>query len=491
MLHAECNALSGAACNREGVRGDTKRRRAGESGQPAEHVWRGAGAVHAAGEDLGHCPRAAPGGLQVRGVPLAHGRAIPSRRNLERLQNALQWSTNGTLVPLESAEWDRLLVLAGHGMPRPANGPDARNRVELPDRCAVYAYQYEQRSFPTQWSRRIMEIERETQGGMHCMLYRPPTFMRPDSMTRMYEHWYDADTVEQYVQDLNERRRRWEQRVEEYEVRHIYSMPSGHLFALAALARAGGAARDRTRASPDAPGVAGPPLSKLLDRPRRSCHAVRRHHRRARGGAAPAARCQHGERRRLDDLRHGDVGTVSRRRRSRRRLTEPGASGRSSKIRPRFAPGLSGNWPRAIPSPTRARRRTAHARTDAPQICTVAAQPRCGPALSGWALALQSASETAPMGWLRSASGRLNSRPGIVPTAQRARGSLIAQLGTQHCYTRNVFMLQVRTILASLCKQKRQPSGLPRGRSDHAHEPLTCPACDGRGQHDAERLPAT
>jgi hypothetical protein len=151
------------------------------------------------------------------------GRAIPSRRNLERLQNALQWSANGTLMPLESAEWDRLLVLAGHGVPRPANGPDARNRVELPDRCAVYAYQYEQRSFPTQWSRRIMEIEQEIQGGMHCMLYRPPTFMRPDSMTRMYEHWYDADTVEQYVQNLNERRRRWEQRVEEYEVRHIYS----------------------------------------------------------------------------------------------------------------------------------------------------------------------------------------------------------------------------------------------------------------------------
>src|SRR3954453_2865675 len=139
------------------------------------------------------------------------GRAMPSRRNLERLQNALQWSSNGTLMPLESAEWDRLLVLAGHGIPRPSNGPDARNRVELPDRCAVYAYQYEQRSFPTEWARRIMEIEREIQGGMHCMLYRPPTFLRPDSMTRMYAQWYDDDPVEHYVQDLAERRRRWEE----------------------------------------------------------------------------------------------------------------------------------------------------------------------------------------------------------------------------------------------------------------------------------------
>lgn len=151
------------------------------------------------------------------------GRAMPSRRNLERLQNALHWSSNGTLMPLDPAEWDRLLILAGHGVPRPTNGPDARNRVELPDRCAVYAYQYERRSFPTEWSRRAMEIEREIQGGMHCMLYRPPTFLRPDSMTRMYEHWYDPDVVEQYVQDLAERRQRFEQRVAEYEVRHIYS----------------------------------------------------------------------------------------------------------------------------------------------------------------------------------------------------------------------------------------------------------------------------
>jgi hypothetical protein len=150
------------------------------------------------------------------------GRALPSRRNLERLQQALQWSAEGTMMPLEPAEWDRLLVLAGHGMPLSADGLDQRNRVELPDRCAVYAYQYEQRSFPTQWSRRAMEIEQQIQGSMHGMLYRPPTFLRPDSVTRLYKHWYDEDVVERYVQDLAERRRRWEQRIEEYEVRHIY-----------------------------------------------------------------------------------------------------------------------------------------------------------------------------------------------------------------------------------------------------------------------------
>lgn len=153
------------------------------------------------------------------------GRAVPSRRNLERLRDALQWSARGAPVPLGPADWDRLQALAGHGPLLPADGPDARNRVELPDRCAVYAYQYERRSFPSQWSRRANEIEREIQGGMHCMLHRPPTFLRPDSVTQLYYRWYDADVVEQYVEELTERRRRWEQRLLEYEVRHIYSKP--------------------------------------------------------------------------------------------------------------------------------------------------------------------------------------------------------------------------------------------------------------------------
>src|SRR5947208_14445125 len=42
------------------------------------------------------------------------GRAMPTRRNLERLQNALQWSADGVLVPLDPAEWDQLLVLGCH-----------------------------------------------------------------------------------------------------------------------------------------------------------------------------------------------------------------------------------------------------------------------------------------------------------------------------------------------------------------------------------------
>src|SRR5262249_39974686 len=69
------------------------------------------------------------------------------------------------------------------------------------------------------------EIEREVQGAMHCMLYRPPTFFRPASMTRMYHRWYDKDVIERYVEELDERRQLWEQRVAEYEVRHIYSKP--------------------------------------------------------------------------------------------------------------------------------------------------------------------------------------------------------------------------------------------------------------------------
>jgi hypothetical protein len=151
------------------------------------------------------------------------GRTLPSRRSLERLQGALHWSNNGALVPLDPSEWDRLLVLAGHGQPRPMNGSDERNRVELPDQCAVYAYQYERRSFPSEWSRRSAQVEREIQGSMHGMLHRPPTFLRPASITRLYDQWYDRDVVDQYIQDQEERLKLWERRTEEYEVRHIYS----------------------------------------------------------------------------------------------------------------------------------------------------------------------------------------------------------------------------------------------------------------------------
>lgn len=153
------------------------------------------------------------------------GRTIPSRRSLERLQAALQWSARGDRVALAGAEWDNLLSLTGHAIPSLDMMPGLRDRAELSDRCVVYAYQYERRSFPSQWSRRAMEIEREIQGGIHASLHRPPTFLRPESVSRIYERWYDADLVDRYVEDLAERRRHWEQRVEEYEVRHLFSKP--------------------------------------------------------------------------------------------------------------------------------------------------------------------------------------------------------------------------------------------------------------------------
>ncbi|MCC6174943.1 MAG: helix-turn-helix transcriptional regulator [Chloroflexi bacterium] len=155
------------------------------------------------------------------------GRALPSRRNLARLEAALRWTASGEPFDLDSAERDRLYVLAGHGtVDVDLDGaPDSRNRVELPDRCAVYAYQYGPRSFPSQWSVRGMEIEQQIQGTVHAMLHRPPTFLRPDSVTQLYYRWYDADVVDRYAIELRERRRRWEHRIEEYEVRQIYSKP--------------------------------------------------------------------------------------------------------------------------------------------------------------------------------------------------------------------------------------------------------------------------
>jgi transcriptional regulator with XRE-family HTH domain len=151
------------------------------------------------------------------------GRTVPSRRSLERLRSGLQLSAQGQSTTLTPSEWERLLALSGHAAPIPSFLPRTRDRADLSDRCVVYAYQYERRSFPSGWSRRALEIEREIHGGMRGSLHRPPTFLRPESVSRLYSRWYDEDLVEQYVAELRERRERWEQRVEEYEILQLYS----------------------------------------------------------------------------------------------------------------------------------------------------------------------------------------------------------------------------------------------------------------------------
>jgi len=57
------------------------------------------------------------------------GRTIPSRRSLERLQAALQWSARGDRVALTSAEWDNLLALTGHAIPSLDAMPGLRDRA--------------------------------------------------------------------------------------------------------------------------------------------------------------------------------------------------------------------------------------------------------------------------------------------------------------------------------------------------------------------------
>jgi hypothetical protein len=126
-------------------------------------------------------------------------RAMPSRRSVERLEQALQWSIDGEHLPFDPAEHDRLLVLAGHGLTSLEDIHDSRSKVELPDRCAVYSHRYDRRSWPTQWSLRTYQIEAEVEGAMHCMLYRLPSFFQPEPMMRLYERWYDGDRVETYI----------------------------------------------------------------------------------------------------------------------------------------------------------------------------------------------------------------------------------------------------------------------------------------------------
>src|SRR5262249_12912957 len=122
------------------------------------------------------------------------------------------------LQPDERALIEYLLAERSNGLAEP-------NRVELPDRCAMYAYQYAPRSFPSHWSRRADELERHIHGRIEGMLNAFPTFMRPASLTRIYTRWYDTDLVDQYVVDLEARLQRWRERVAEYEVRYVFSKP--------------------------------------------------------------------------------------------------------------------------------------------------------------------------------------------------------------------------------------------------------------------------
>ena len=150
------------------------------------------------------------------------GRVLPAARNRARLADVLQAAIRASgqgLPPDEQALIDNLAAESANNL------TDARNRVELPDRCAVYAYQYAPRSFPSQWSRRADNLERQIHGTIEGMLLSFPTFMRPASLTRIYTRWYDADLVEQYVVDLAARLDRWRQRASEYEVRYVYSKP--------------------------------------------------------------------------------------------------------------------------------------------------------------------------------------------------------------------------------------------------------------------------
>jgi transcriptional regulator with XRE-family HTH domain len=85
------------------------------------------------------------------------GRVLPAARNRTRLAEVLRAAVRASgheLLPDERALIDQLAAESADHL------ADARNRVELPDRCAVYAYQCAPRSFPSQCSRRTDELER-------------------------------------------------------------------------------------------------------------------------------------------------------------------------------------------------------------------------------------------------------------------------------------------------------------------------------------------
>jgi hypothetical protein len=148
------------------------------------------------------------------------GRAVPASRNRSRLVDVFR--RDGTSLNKLGASHALLLEALEEPWDPPMEGHPLE-RMDLAQSCMVFAYQYSRRSLPSQWSKRLIELEKVTEGTMESMLYRFSASHRPASVTRAYREWYDDDVVEAYVDSLAARHRLFEERVQQYTVRHLYS----------------------------------------------------------------------------------------------------------------------------------------------------------------------------------------------------------------------------------------------------------------------------
>lgn len=160
------------------------------------------------------------------------GETRPAEENLEALRTQLSWvDKEGNAHALSGPEFAELQQ-ALHYLPRVAPIPEQdANRIESPDRCLVYSYSYQRRSFPIRWDERAIEVERDyPRANLDLMLQYLSAITRPSEYYQHSYHkledYYDDDVLQRWAERLEERRSILEERLRYRQVRHLYHKES-------------------------------------------------------------------------------------------------------------------------------------------------------------------------------------------------------------------------------------------------------------------------
>ncbi len=151
------------------------------------------------------------------------GEAVPQEESIRKLKTALRWvDSTGVVRELDDSEVDELRVAAGYHIAPPQ--PEM-NRAERTDRCIVYSSRYAPDAFPSQWSNRVIELERAIPGSIATMWNTLPSITRPPAFYSgaHKRDIYRQDKVEAYMAAHEARQQGFLKRLEGSYVRHLYS----------------------------------------------------------------------------------------------------------------------------------------------------------------------------------------------------------------------------------------------------------------------------
>ncbi len=156
--------------------------------------------------------------------------SLPREETVRQLKTELRWVDDaGVVRELADAELDELLVAAGyHTAPTQPQG----DRSIQAERCTVYAASYTPETFPSSWSRRVIELERGLAGSLYTMANTLSSITRSAGFYRgAYESGlYQQDQVKAYMALHEQRQQAFLKRLETTEVHHLYSQQGVETF---------------------------------------------------------------------------------------------------------------------------------------------------------------------------------------------------------------------------------------------------------------------